>query len=308
MLPDPALRPAYDQAVWLYVYRDFSENKADRAAERICLRLGMTSYPQHLLIHPETLARLGDTGRQVDSFLAAMRQAKVEKAATTDAADRTVAADQRAVALERNPSVAAARKSVDDPDIVVRFRALAILAARAPEVVAARAEELLEVPNDPFRYEVCHALAEAYAPRAKSDSVPAPNAIRALEAVVVQPKESLNPNRLRCEAVSALARCGDADTIPVLVPFAAGGWRNGLTSCTIDAIAAIANRDPKAKPAARAALAAAFPAPAADPGEAKQVEALARHVHEALTLITRKKVAFPYRYDLQARQALSEAW
>ena len=63
LLPLAELKPAYDRAVWLYVYRDFSGNDADRAAEDVCLRLGMTSYPQHFLLHPESLEDLADTGR-----------------------------------------------------------------------------------------------------------------------------------------------------------------------------------------------------------------------------------------------------
>ena len=308
LLPNPALRPAYDKAAWLYVYRDFTENEADRAAERICLRLGMTSYPQHLLIHPETMARLADTGRSVDSFLGAMNRVKVGRISTTDALDRFAAADLRAIALEKSPTVAAAKKAVDDPDIVVQLRALAILSKDAPDVVAVRAEELLAVPNDPFRYEVCRALARAMDPPSGGTKALDPNAVRALEAVVKQPKDSLNPNVLRMEAVAALANCGDASSVPVIAPFAAGGWNNGLTGRSIDALAAIGARDAKAKPAAKSALAAAFPAPPANDSEIKAVEALARRVHKALTELTGKKVKFPSNYDAKAQKALAAAW
>ena len=88
LLPLPALKPAYEKAVWLHVYRDFSGNDADRAAERICLRFGFSSYPQHHLVHPVTLARLADTGRSVESFLGSFARAKVGKIGTTDAAGR----------------------------------------------------------------------------------------------------------------------------------------------------------------------------------------------------------------------------
>lgn len=303
MLPNPALRPAYDKAAWLYVYRDFTEDDADRAAERICLRLGMTSYPQHLLIHPETLARLGDTGRSVESFLAAVGKARVEPVKTTDAVDRIVAADARAAALEKSQSVDAAKKAVDDPDVVVRLRALAILTSKAPAVVAARAAELLAVPNDPFRYEVCRALAKA-----ADEKTGDPKAARALEEVVKSPKESLNPNVLRIEAVKALGACGDAASVPVIAPHAAGEWRNGLTGISVDALAAIGGRDAKAKAPARSALAAAFPAPPKDAAEKQAVETLAKRVHGALEKLTGKKVAFPATYDEKSRKALAAAW
>ena len=44
MLPNPALKKNYDQVVWVYVYRDFSKSERDRAAERISLRFGVTSW------------------------------------------------------------------------------------------------------------------------------------------------------------------------------------------------------------------------------------------------------------------------
>lgn len=303
LLPNPALRPAYDKAAWLYVYRDFTGSEDDRAAERVCLRLGMTSYPQHLLLHPETLARLADTGRTVESFLAAVDRARVGKIGTTDALDRIVAADARAVALEKAPTVPAAKKAIDDPDVVVRLRAIAILAEKEPSAVASRAEELLAFPNDPFRYEVCRALAKAADPK-KGDAKSA----RLLEPLAAEPKDSLNPNVLRIEAVKALATCGDAGSVATIAPLAASGWRNGLTGTSIDALVAIAARDPKAKAPATAALAAAYPEPAADAAEAKQVEQLARRVHAALEKVTGKKVRFPDDYDARARKSLSAAW
>jgi hypothetical protein len=263
----------------------------------------MTSYPQHLLVHPATLERLGDTGRSVESFLAETSRVRVERVATTDAVERIAAADARADALEKAPSVAAAKKAVDDADVVVRLRALAILSAKEPAAVAARADELLAVANDPFRYEVCRALAKAA--DAKSGDA---KAARALEALVRTPKDSLNPNVLRCEAVTALGACGDAASVEAVAPLAAGEWRNGLTGIAVDALAAIASRDAKAKPAVRAALAAAFPAPPADDKEKTAVLALARRVHAALTKVTAKKVAFPDAYDEKSRRALAAAF
>jgi hypothetical protein len=77
LLPDPQLRPAYEKVVWLYVYRDFSGGPADLAAERVALRLGMTAYPQHLLVDPSSLGILADTGRSVASFLGAVDRTQV---------------------------------------------------------------------------------------------------------------------------------------------------------------------------------------------------------------------------------------
>jgi hypothetical protein len=50
-----------------------------------------------------------------------------------------------------NPAVELASLRLADNDIVVRYRALRILAEKAPQVVAGQAVELLAVPNDLLR-------------------------------------------------------------------------------------------------------------------------------------------------------------
>jgi len=299
LLPNPALKPAYDKAVWLYVYRDFSSSADDSAAERICLRLGMTSYPQTLLIDPSTLARLGDTGRTVETFLPAVNAVHVKKSASLECVKAVAAADERAKALQSAPSPAAALKALDDADIVVRYIALGILAEKDPGKLVARAGELLAVPHDPFRYEVCRVLAKA------GDVKAAP----ALESLLRDAPDSLNPNVVRIEAARALAGAGSADSIQALRPFAASGdYRNGLTLASIDAISAIAARDKLAKPRAREALLEAYPEPAQEESERTMCVALAKQVHAALGDLTGKKVKFPERYDEAARAKLIEQW
>jgi hypothetical protein len=59
--------------------------------------------------------------------------------------------DARARELEMNPAVELASLRLADNDIVVRYRALRILAEKAPQVVAGQAVELLAVPNDLLR-------------------------------------------------------------------------------------------------------------------------------------------------------------
>ena len=47
MLPNPALKPVYEDIVWLYVYRDFSRNEADRAASTLLRSRGVpVEWPQ----------------------------------------------------------------------------------------------------------------------------------------------------------------------------------------------------------------------------------------------------------------------
>jgi len=298
LLPNPKLAPAYDKVVWLYVYRDFSGNDADRAAERVSLRLGMTAYPQHLLVDPGSLKILADTGRSVESFLAAVGRTRVE-GRSAGAAERIVEAEARAAALEKSRSTRAAKKALDDPDIVVRYRAVQILAEKEPRALAADAERLLATPNDPFRFEVCRALAKA--PDARHRGV--------LEALLAEPKESLNPNVLRIEAAKALGACGDGGSVAALKPFAASGeWRNGLTGVAIEAVAAIGKRDRSARAAAKEALVAAYPAPATDAADRRGSEALAKRVHLALADVTGRKIPFPSTYDEKSRAKLLKSW
>lgn len=299
LLPRAELKPAYDRAVWLYVYRDFSKNPADLAAERVCLRLGMTAYPQHILLHPGTLERLGDTGRAVPGFLAAVERARVAAEPESDAAKRVADADARATALEKSGAPAGAAQALADPDLLVRYRAVEILASRDPAALVPRAADLLALPHDPIRFLACEGLKKA----AK------PGAARALEALVREPKDSLNPNVLRIRAVDALGTCGDAASVEAIAPFAATGeFRNGLTGTAVDALAAVARRDEKARPAARAALAASYPPPPADAASKQACLALARRVHGALEGLTGRKVPFPDPYDAAARERLAKAW
>ncbi len=300
MLPREELEPAYDEAVWLYVFRDFSKNEGDLAAERTCIRFGFTSYPQHWLIHPETLERMGSTGRSVESFLAAVKKARVGKIRSTASAGAIAAAEERAAQLEEKPSVKAALAALDDNDIVVRYRAVEILAEEEPGALSSAAEELLAIPNDPLRYLVCAAIAES----------PTPGVARHLDAVVAEPKESLNPNVLRINAVKALAACGDAESVAAIAPHAAtGAWRNGLTKIAIDALAWIAERHKMARTPVKEALVQSYPPPPGDDErEQRGVLALAKHVHDALRDLTGKRVKFPERYDESTRRKLVAAW
>jgi hypothetical protein len=294
LLPNAKLKPAYDKAVWMYVYRDFSGSAADKAAERVALRFGLTSWPQHLLVDPATLEVVGDTGRTVESFLAAVNAAKAGKGDAALEAWRK--AEARANELEAKP--ARAETMLGDADIVVRTMALRLVVKASPAKVAARAAELLAVPSDPFRYEVCDALV----------AQPDPAAVPALEAVLAGPKDSRNPNVLRIKAAAALGACGGEGSIAALAPFAKGGANNGLTGTCVDAIAAIAARSPGAEPSAKAALVEAYPEPAAEASLEKATVALAKRVHGALEKVTGRKAEFPAKYDAAAREALRKGW
>lgn len=309
LLPLPALEPAYEKVVWLYVYRDFSGSVEDRAAERIALRMGYSSYPQHHLVHPESFQRLTSTGRSVESFLGAVERTKLSIGSTSDAPSALARAERIAGELEEKPSPTRALtllRDEDETDVVVAYRAAAIVADEAPDELAALSDRLLALPHDPLRYLVLDALGGT------GDVAAAP----ALESIAAEPADSLNPNVLRIRAVKALAACGRAESVPVLAPFAeAADWRNGLTRTALDALMAIAEREKDARKPVRAVLARSFPAPpAADLDEAvrarteRGIVSLAKHVHGLLTDLTGKRVKFPPDYDEAGRSKLVKAF
>jgi hypothetical protein len=293
LLPNPALKPVYDEVIWVYVYRDFTSRGQDRDAERVSWRFGVTSWPQLFLADPRTLAILTHTGREPESFLAAVRRTSVDRDDSPEALAALAEAEQRADELERTRSVGLARYGIDDEDIVVRYLSLRILADRAPKEVVARARELLHVPNDPFRYEVCDVLKAERAASAKE----------ALEALVADPADSLNPNVLRIRAVGALAECGDAGSISAIAPHASSGaWNNGLTGLAVDALAAIGKRHRDARADVRAVLRRSYPDPAGatDDRAKRACVGLAKRVHAALG----ERGPFPDPYDAAARERL----
>ncbi len=293
MLPDPALKAVYPKATWLYVYRDFSASDEDRRAERVMLRFGVSSWPQHFLVDPRTWETLADTGRSKESFLRAFEGARVERQRSLEAHTELRAAEARAVALEEKGTVALAREGIDDEDIVVRNRALAILAKKDAPAVAKRALKLLEVENDPFRYEVCRILKEEADPAAEA----------ALADLVREPKGSRNPNVLRIRAVEALGACGTPASVEVIAPFARSGeYFNGLTAISIDALLSIAKRHRKANAAVEAVLRESYPVPPADDEARARTAciALAKKIHAALGV----KSPFPDPYDAKARERL----
>lgn len=299
LLPHPDLKPLHDQAIWLYVYRSFAKDEADRAAERVMIRFGVTSWPQLLLADPATLAILEHTGRSVDSFRRAFAAVHVTKPGPAEAQAleaRLAAREAQAAGLERSQDLAGARRLRASKDVVVRTRALEILARKDPAAVAKRALELLRVPNDPFRYLVCDVLARAADPAAAD----------ALEALARTPRNSLNPNVLRIHAVRALAACGDADSVEAVAPFASSGvYFNGLTGVAVEALAALAERLPATRPRVAAILRSGYPQPpAADDKRAlRACVGLARRIHAAL----RDPRPFPDVYDAEARRRLMKA-
>ncbi len=296
LFPRPELAAVYDSVTWTYVYRDFSGSEADQRAERIEMRFGVSSYPQIFLAHPETLEVPEHLERTVAEFVPVLAATKVEVSEDSAANQRLREAEARAVKFSQHPSAARAKELLDDGDIVVRYLALRFLAEQEPEFVGERANELLLVPHDRFRYDVCSALQKL----AQVSAAPA------LEALVLNPVDSLNPNVLRMRAVSALATCGREESVPVIAPHATSGlYFNGLTRLAIDALLAIAKRDRGAREAVVTTLKQAYPDPSLTENEraATSYQRLARHVHATLQQLSIQP-PFPAVYDEEGRASL----
>ncbi len=299
------IAPIYDKAVWLYVYRDFSGSEADRAAERVALRLGFSSYPQHHLLHPVTLKRLGTPPRSIEGFINTFSKADVGEIGTVDAPGALAAAEVRAARLETKRSVKDALRAIDaDEDIVVRFRAVQILAEKKPAELVTRCKDLMEVPNDLLRYEVCKVVKE------HGDAACAP----VFEATARRASNSMNPNVLRIRAVEVLGAIGGSGSIEIIAPFAQGPWNNGLTRISVTALGQIGmrhKRDKALKRVVRDALVAAFPAPPKEADgdrAARAVISIAKHVHATLERLTERGRPFPDAYDEEAVARLRASW
>lgn len=301
LLSDPKLKAYHDDVVWMYLFQDFSHSDSDRAAERVAIRFGITSWPQHFLVDPYTLEVAGDTGRSMRTFRAAVRQATVKHRAGVTL-EELAAWDTLAASLEGAAPIKLARKYLTHEDVVVRFRAIERLKVSDPQAIADAGVELLATPHDQTRFVVCWVLAKLGGGKA---------IVSALEALVVKPTASNNPNVLRMRAVQALARCGGASSVNVVAPHATSGlYFNGLTRAAVDCLVAIARREKDAKVSVADHLRKAFPVPKSDAKarELRSCKSLAHHVHEALRTVTSQDVPFPKTYDVATRKDLIEAW
>ncbi|MFK7739290.1 MAG: hypothetical protein AB8H80_03120 [Planctomycetota bacterium] len=312
LLSDTKLAPSYDKAVWMYLFQNFSKSEADRRAERVAIRFGITAWPQHFLVDPVTLKGIGDTGRSLASFERALADAaatlaKAEPNRPGITPKQLAARDAQAEKLEEQASLEDAKRCVMHEDVVVRYRAIERLRDEAPQALAAAAKDLLAVPHDQTRFLVCKALAAN--PNSSAHSGPA--VADSLEALIRDPSGSKNPNLLRSYAVMALAPRGDASSVAIVAPHATSGlYLNMLTKESVTCLVKIAARDADAKPLVLEQLPQALPRPAPDASERdrKACDRLAQRVHKGLEQLTGKRIAFPASYDAESHAALVESW
>jgi hypothetical protein len=282
VLPSPGLKPGYGAVSWLFNTRDFSGSPKDKAAELVELRFGVSSYPQLLLVHPETLTVITSMGRTERELLRSFAESKIEVGNAKLASERLMKAEAAVASLVKENSAASAKKALLDrnADIVVQFVALEILAEESPQDVVGSASTLLQVPHDQFRNLTCNTLAKVGDPKAEGP----------LAKLLADPGKSLNPNVVRIHAAKALARCGTKDSVAALVPFAStGAYNNSLTFVSLDALAEIAARDNKAAVEVKKVLLAIPKPPAsADPRELARSKALTERIQAHLNKLNEK--------------------
>lgn len=302
LLSSKELSSSYDDVIWMYLFQDFSNSAEDRTAQRIAIRFGISSWPQHFLIDPKNLEVLGSTERTLETFRAAVASAELGDSAVIPSPRALAEADRLAERLEVEQDDELANSLLEHEDVVVRYRAIELLAEKNPKEIVRRADKLLAVEHDQTRYAVCAVLAEI------GDESAAP----ALEVIVRDPGNSRNPNVARIRAVQALARCGTSDSLKAVAPHASSGvYFNGLTGVSIDTVLAIVNRHPESANTARAILKDAFPElPGKDKPERDLLACtrLAQRVNAALCKMTGETIAFPAEYTEQSRAALINRW
>jgi hypothetical protein len=266
VLPHEDLAPWYEKAVWLYVCRTWREDEPDLEAARIHDRFGVTSWPHLFLIHPQDdriLERAGRTTALIDrAFAPAASQVEpLSQDEAGPAIDAVRAARQRVLALEalgREATPAEAEEALgalEDPDVLVRHRALRVLSGRDEPALADHAEALLVEGNDAIRFELLDWIER--------------NRVSALTPLLVRVFAdaggripSGNPNVLRGRAAACLGACGDARAIDGLAPIArAAEARNSTTRVVVEALGALGARgDATAKTRVTEVLLASWPA------------------------------------------------
>ncbi len=300
MLSREELEPLYPRVTWLFVSRNFQGDAKDREALRTHDRFGISSWPQLVVFDPRTDEVVAEPPRDLKGFSAVLeraakndsfrpvrspRPAEPRDASTNDVDDTAPIATRfdspdsrtRAIALEDAtlamtatdegtkapplPPEAVAKRLLDPKeDIVVRVRALRYLRVVAPALVAEQGVVVLDLPNDPIRYEFLDVIKEHPNPALSPRLV---EIFRGAGSTV----PSRNPNVLRMHAAQALASSGTADAADALRPLAVeANPLNSTTRIVDETLGAIGARSKAGeRKAIEKLLLDAFPAGGDDP-------------------------------------------
>lgn len=260
MLPNKKLVPWYDKVTWLFVSRNFKKDEKDIVALRSHDRFGISSWPQMFVFDGRDDLVLQEMPRDLSGFIAGLdrsiamygkRQVRSTEGVANQATrakvaqERTVALEALLAAKEKGTSPTAADLDLaerdllqDQGDIVVRLRALRLLAETRPGMILEHAPAWLAIANDPWRYDLLAVIGKS--------AKPTPALTRELVRIFEQAGKTVpsrNPNVLRIRVADCLARVGDAEALQALRPVALeASPRNGLTHIVIRSVAAIAKR------------------------------------------------------------------
>jgi hypothetical protein len=297
LLSSPDLKPYYDKAIWLYVYRDFQGGEVDRSAERITDRYSLSSWPQLWLIDPHNLATIGETGRTVETFAEAVENVEIKATKNFSVVESLKESEAKVVEFDRSPTRDVAFQLIESDDIVAQLAAVRFLAKEKQlDDVTNHAKRLLAIPNDGLRYEILKAVAQT----GKGDVAPE------IAKLVSNPRPSRNFNVLRSHAIKALASCGDGSSIEVIAPHAQGTARNSTARISIQAMLKLVSHHPECKAEVTRALANSFPP--IEKGVERLVNAHAKMVHGNLVELTGRDVDFPESYNEETRSQLIKQW
>ncbi len=155
VLTQADLEPAYQTAVWLWVWRDLSGSESDKAAERVALRFGIEIYPEHVLVDPASLAEIARLAGDMKDVLKAFQDAvsKIKKPAdSVKALSAKMAKARELIAAGSVPQARAEleplAKGKDPYDFANEARSLL---RGLPDAPAVKLEDRLEDPDPEIR-------------------------------------------------------------------------------------------------------------------------------------------------------------
>jgi hypothetical protein len=305
MLSNPKLKPWYDRAIFLYVYRDFDGGADDRAASRILDRYNLTSWPQLHLIDPRDLSMICEVDRTVESFEVSTRDRGFEPSSDPSSTQKLADLENKLEQFAASPSREQAIAMLQSDDVVEKITAVRFFVdQQESQLIAAHAKELLKKSNDVLSFLVLEAVGTA------ADGDDLENDYSELRELIgslaVNPAPSRNPGLLRCFAIESLGYIGNASDIKTIAPFMLESTGDMVTVYSVAAIERICQRDTTAIPAAIEALQKSFPNP--EVGSEEFVLKQATLVNETLQKLTKETLSIPSNWTVQSPTFMEQAW
>lgn len=303
MLSSPNMKKYYSSAVWLYIYRDFSSSVEDQKAERTAMRLSLSSWPQHFFIDPSDFSKIADSLRQVETFARAVEPISLEPTSDLTAVDQLRQSEARVVAFNAEPDLVSAKELLQVGDPVAKWAAVRFLVTKENwNLIVNHASDLLATQNDLVRIDVLNAIAK----RGDVDVDVDVDLVNEIERLVVDPQPTTNPKMIQSVAINALGVCGNANSVDVIAPFAAGSALYLGKTRAVESLGLLVERFPERKEAVIEILKNSFP-PIESHGMSYVLRG-AKVIHILLGELTGEDVDFPAEYTESARSKLIKDW